>query len=208
MVTVAGAAATVTVIFLFLFSGSTTLYLPALANGYVNGWPAASTGELNGHVVQTTWCDAVSLFVHVTESPACTETAPDEKPALVMSTATVFDVRAGAGAATSKATAPANNMSLFIRISSPPGSRYLDRSSTAVMDPHGIAPGLQVTRPRLVRRHVGAIRGCALDVRSREDTPRVRAELQLLDRDPLTELRPALQIHRPAGERGARRELG
>src|SRR4051794_13196407 len=154
-----------------------------------------------------TWCEAVSLFVHVTESPACTETAPGENPALVMSTATVFVVLAGAGAATSKATAPASNMSLFICISSPPGSRYLDRWSAAVLDSHGIAPGLEVTRARLVRRHVRAVRRCALDVRSREDAPRVRAELQLLDRDPLTELRPALQVHRAPGERRARREL-
>src|SRR3954453_4252154 len=97
-----------------------------------------------------------------------------------MSTATVFDVRAGAGAATSKATAPANNMSLFIRISSPPGSRYrryrtlavlleLFVPSAAVTDSDGVASRVEVPRPRLVGRHVDAVCRRALYVRRRED---------------------------------------
>ena len=49
---------------------------------------------------------------------------PGTKPALLMSTVTVFAVCAGAGAATSKATAPARSISFFIRISSPPPARY------------------------------------------------------------------------------------
>ena len=53
-VSVAGAAATVTVAFLFLFNGSTRLNLPTLVN--VNGklWFGVSTGDVNGHVAQTT----------------------------------------------------------------------------------------------------------------------------------------------------------
>jgi hypothetical protein len=94
-----------------------------LVNVNVNVCPAASTGDVNGQVLQTTWWFAVSLFVHVTASPACKETELGTNPALLMSTATVFAGRAGAGAATSKAAAPARNISFFIRISSPPPPR-------------------------------------------------------------------------------------
>src|SRR5215211_8551891 len=75
------------------------------------------------------------------------------------------------------------------------------------MDSHGVAPRVEITRARLIRCHVDAICRRALHVRRLEDAPRVRAELQLLDGHPLTELRPALYVDRAAGERRARREL-
>src|SRR5919198_3952637 len=102
-VSVAAAWFTVTVPFLFLLSGSTTVNLPAFVN--VNGkfWPGASTGDVNGHFVQTTWWLTVSLFVQITVSPVCTVTAAGTSPTWLRSTVTVF---AGAGAAASRANAP------------------------------------------------------------------------------------------------------
>src|SRR5881409_1722527 len=110
MVIVTGAAVTVTVPLLFLFKGSTVVNLPAFANVNVWVWPGASTSDVNGHVAHTTWWFAVSLFVHVTESPTWTLTAAGTKPSLLMSTVTVF---AGAGAATSNAIALARTIIFF-----------------------------------------------------------------------------------------------
>ena len=97
-VTPAGAAVTVTVPFLFLFRGSTVENLPTLVNVNVYAWPDVSTGEVKGHVVQTTWWLTVSLFVQVTESPTWTLTDAGTKSSLLMSTVTA----SGSAAARSK----------------------------------------------------------------------------------------------------------
>src|SRR5215208_4825694 len=121
-----------------------------------------------------------------------------------MSTLTVF---AGAGAApSSRTTAPARRISFFIRVP-PPRGLGLSSPLSAVTDSHGIAPRLEVTRARLVRGHVHAIRKRSLLVRGREDPAGERPEPQLLDGHPLAELRTPLQVDRAAGKRMRPAEL-
>src|SRR6266540_4769438 len=199
MVSPAGAASTVTVPFLFLFSGSTVANLPTLVNVKLNVCPGVNGGDVNGQVAQTTWWFTVSLFVQVTVSPVWTVTAAGTKPSLLMSTVTVF---AGAGAASSRPTAPTTRITLFIRSIPSPGSGL-----AAVADSDRVAPRIQVARSRLVRGHVHPIRERSLAMRSFEDPTRKRTELQLQHRHPLAERRASLQEDRPAGKRPRPGEL-
>src|SRR5690242_10579758 len=119
-------------------------------------------------------------------SPELTDSVAGENPVVVIFTGLVAAEPDAGSARTSVAAA-----SMSARFIYDPS--YV-RASAAVTDSDGVAPAVEVPRSRLVGGDVDAVGERSLHVRRLEDAPRVRTELQLLDRDPLPEFRAALQV--------------